>query len=277
MRSKQQFLVEQEKPLSLTRKLYSYSSTHIRSLCGWTTAWNTLRSRFSNNVKQDLAYLTCPGSYGSALLILDGVDTTVCVQWKDHWFCVHALETLLNLRGPLGTLKGAECPYNPLSLPRLEALSHRTRNTQQAGSKQQHACWFWNRVAGYLTLHRRDSIVGRRRHEVQRVVGNRVCNSADGHGRGSEINYTSAGITGRKSPAERRSKAIAAGGRDRLGDRESKCAIDSDSAGTAHEGLEVAEAGPSGGVQTGRTQASESDHDRIAHATQKSYRVSAAA
>ena len=92
-----------------------------------------------------------------------------------------------------------------------------------------------------------------------------------------EIDHSAAGITGAEGTAKCRRETIASGDRDGLCDRESKSAGSGYYAGTTHECLKVAETGTCRGVQAGRSQTSERDHKRVAHATQKRYGVSAAA
>ena len=81
-------------PVPLPRseiRLYSYSSSHIRSLCGWSvnSSGYTLRGRLCDDIEQNFTHLARASSDRIALLILQGIDLSVCVQGKNHWFSVH--------------------------------------------------------------------------------------------------------------------------------------------------------------------------------------------
>jgi len=92
-------------PVPLPRseiRLYSYSSSHIRSLCGWrvNSSGYTLRGRLRDDVEQNFTHLARASSDCIALLILQGIDLSVCVQGKNHWFSVHSKKVSLITRAP---------------------------------------------------------------------------------------------------------------------------------------------------------------------------------
>ena len=92
-------------PVPLPRseiRLYSYSSSHIRSLCGWrvNSSGYTLRGRLRDDVEQHFTHLARASSDRIALLILQGIDLSVCVQGKNHWFGVHSKKVSLITRAP---------------------------------------------------------------------------------------------------------------------------------------------------------------------------------
>ena len=79
--------------------LYRYRSSHVRSLCGWSvnSSGDTLRGRFRDDVEQDLAHLARASPDRVALLILYGIDLSVWIQGKNHWFGVHSKRSPLSL------------------------------------------------------------------------------------------------------------------------------------------------------------------------------------
>jgi len=83
-------------------RLYSYSSSHIRSLCGWSvnSSGYSLRGRLRDDVEQNFTHLARAGPDRVALLILQGIDLSVCVQGKNHWFSVHSKKVSLITRAP---------------------------------------------------------------------------------------------------------------------------------------------------------------------------------
>ena len=74
-----------------------------------------------------------------------------------------------------------------------------------------------------------------------------------------------------------RGKTVASCCRDCLRDRQRKGARSTDDTVTAEESLKIAKTRARGSVQAGRTETSESDHERVAHASQEGHRVAAAA
>ena len=91
-----------------------------------------------------------------------------------------------------------------------------------------------------------------------------------------KLTTATAGITGAKGPAKRCRETIASGNWDGLGNGQRKSAGSSNHAVARKERLKVAKTGTCRSVQAGRSQTSERDHESVAHATQKGYRVSAA-
>jgi hypothetical protein len=98
-----------------------------------------------------------------------GVNIPIGIQGKNRWFSVHASELLLTgledssalavQTGQVYAPSFTRVPFHQAPSPGPKTFSYRSTNTQQACSEKQHARWFRDRCAGYLSLHRRYSIV----------------------------------------------------------------------------------------------------------------------
>jgi hypothetical protein len=104
------------------RNLNSNSSPDIGPLGSGDVnpSGNTGRGRLSNNVKQNFANLSCTGSDRVPLFILQGVDLTVSVKGKNHWFRVHS-EIVSN--------QSTGTRFNGLSVPSLPKWPLALRST----------------------------------------------------------------------------------------------------------------------------------------------------
>src|SRR5262249_48532129 len=122
-----------------------------------------------------------------------------------------------------------------------------------------------------------DSVIGSRRHEVQRIVRDGICDATNRHRRDRKVDDSSARVTGGEGATSRRGEPVYSSRRGCVwggggeGDRKRDGGI------ATHECLEIAETRTRRSVQAGRTQTSERDHDRVAHASEEGHRVSATA
>lgn len=103
-------------------------------MCAWSIypARNTLRSRFSNYVKQHFAHFPGAGPDRVSLFILQGIDPPIRVQGKNHWF-THVKSSLFSRariqirtscsNRTINTLNARGCGFNLPSPGR----SHRLR------------------------------------------------------------------------------------------------------------------------------------------------------